>query len=117
MLDNSTQVQVNVPLQFAKFDNGIWIDIRTIEELNNIIVPEQVTAIQFIAQLSFEGINEQMILQVIEALPEPTKTIASASFKRAVFFERNSPFIPLIAQVFSKTKEQIDDIFIKANQL
>ncbi|WP_298118140.1 hypothetical protein [Flavobacterium sp.] len=80
-------------------------------------VPEQVTAIQFIAQLSFEGITEASILEVIDTLPEPNKTIARASFLRAVYFERNNPFIPLVGMAFNKTSEQLDQIFINASKL
>lgn len=112
----STEIEIFVPVTFAKFTGEEWIDIRYSEGLLEE-VPGQVNAIQFIAQLSFEGITEEMILQVINTLPEPSKTIARASFLRAVYFERNNPFIPLIAQAFHKTKEQIDQIFIKANKL
>ncbi len=76
-----------------------------------------VTAIKFLAQLEFEGITEDAILTLINNLPNEQKIIAKISYKRATYFERDNPFIDLIGFAFGKTKEQLDDIFISANNL
>jgi hypothetical protein len=80
-------------------------------------VPETVTAIQFITQLELDGITEDMLLQIIENFPSPTKELARTSLKRAVFFERNNPLITVIGQSLGKTNSEIDMIFINASKI
>lgn len=88
-----------------------------IEAYNKSKVPSKVSAIQFIAQLELQGITEAAIMQVIDTLPEPNKTIARVSYKRAVYFERNNPFISLVGQSFSLSEDEIDQIFINAENI
>lgn len=88
-----------------------------IAEANKPIVPDKVTAIQFIAQLSFEGISEANIMAVIDTLNEPDRTVAKVSYNRAVYFERTNPFISLIGQAFNKSEDDLDNIFINASNI
>ena len=93
----------------------------TKEELPTItvqeIVPEYVTALQFIIQLSLEGISESDIITVINTLSEPNKTIAKVSFYRATIFERNNPLLLIIGQAFEFDSAKLDEIFINANKI
>lgn len=102
--------------------NGVFkyetIDLTESEIFERDLANSQVvSAIQFISQLSFEGITEAQILGVINTLPEPNKTIAKASYSRAATFERNNPFMLLVSQAFGKTELEMDTIFIKAKKL
>ena len=80
-------------------------------------VPSTVTAIQFIAQLSFEGIAQSQILAVIDTLPEPHKTLARVSYDRAATFDRSNALMSVVGQAFGKSDLEMDEIFIKANKL
>jgi len=80
-------------------------------------VPSTVTAIQFLAQLSFEGITQSQIIAVIDTLSEPNKTLARVSFLRAGTFDRSNALMSLVGQAFGKSELEMDEIFIKANKL
>ena len=119
------KIAVSEAIDFSTFIKAKWNGFEFIEgasqtEINNSnkkLVPETVTAIQFISQLSFEGITEDLIMTIIDTLPEPNKTVAKVSYKRAIYFERNNHFISMIGQVFEKTEEQLDQIFINASKI
>lgn len=117
---NLTEVIPESNLLKPYWNGSEWIEGATPEEIaeaNKSIVPEKVTAIQFIAQLSFEGISEQNIMAVIDTLNEPDRTVAKVSYNRAVYFERANPFISLIGQAFNKSESDLDDIFINASKI
>jgi hypothetical protein len=88
--------------------------------LNGVLVndvPTQITAIKFLVQLQLEGVTEANILAIINTLPEPNKTIANVSFKRATFFERDNPLLSLVGQAYGFNSTKLDEIFINANKL
>lgn len=77
----------------------------------------EVSAIKFLIQLELEGVTEANILSIIDTLPEPNKTIAKVSFKRATIFERTNPLLSLVGQVYGFNEAKLDEIFINANKL
>lgn len=88
--------------------------------LNGVLVndvPTQITAIKFLVQLELEGVTESNILAIINTLPEPSKTIANVSFKRATIFERINPLLLLVGQAYGFDSAKLDEIFINANKL
>jgi hypothetical protein len=87
-----------------------------IAEANKPIVPEVITRRQFKIALAVLGKNEQEILNGINQLPEPTKTIALISYTEAGTFERSNPELIFVGKTFLQmTDEQIDEIFIIGN--
>jgi hypothetical protein len=87
-----------------------------IEEANKPIVPEVITRRQFKIALAVLGKNEQDILNGINQLPEPNKTIAMISYTEAGTFERNNPELIFVAKTFLQmTDDQIDEVFIIGN--
>jgi hypothetical protein len=109
------------PLLNTQFKNprlveGVLIEGATAEELTEE-VPTQITAIKFLVQLELEGVTEANILAIINTLPEPNKTIATVSFKRATFFERDNQLLLLVGQAFGFNSAKLDEIFINANKL
>jgi hypothetical protein len=109
------------PLLNTQFKNprlveGVLIEGATEEELAEK-VPTQITAIKFLVQLELEGVTEANILAIINTLPEPNKTIATVSFKRATFFERDNQLLLLVGQAFGFNSAKLDEIFINANKL
>jgi hypothetical protein len=80
-------------------------------------VPTEVSAIKFLVQLELEGVNEANILSIIDTLPEPNRTIAKVSFKRATTFERDNPLLYLVGQAYGFDDAKLDEIFVNANKL
>lgn len=80
-------------------------------------VPTQISAIKFLVQLELEGVTEANILSVINTLPEPNKTIATVSFKRATYFERDNALLLLVGQAYGFNSTKLDEIFINAEKL
>ena len=101
------------------FWNGSeWIENATEEEIieaNKPIIPEIVSRRQFKIALAVLGYNEENILNGINQLPEPNKTIARISYTESGTFERNSNDLNFVAKTFlSLTDEQIDEVFLTA---
>ena len=106
------QTDVEMPTNFRvpKFENNKWIDEYMPE------APELITRRQFKIALAVLGKNEQDILNGINQLPEPNKTIAMISYTEAGTFERNNPELIFVAKTFLQmTDDQINEVFIIGN--
>lgn len=88
-----------------------------IAEYQKSLVPQVITRRQFKIALAILGKNENDILNGINQLPEPTKTIALISYTEAGTFERTNPELIFVGKTFLQmTDEQIDNIFVIGNQ-
>jgi hypothetical protein len=105
------------------FVKPIWngtemIETATAEEIaeaNKPIVPEVVSRRQFKIALAVLGYNENNILEGINQLPEPNKTIARISYTESGTFERYSSDLIFVATNFlDLSSEQIDEVFLTA---
>lgn len=86
-----------------------------IAEANKPIIPEVVTRRQFKIALAVLGYNENDILDGINQLPEPNKTIARISYTESGTFERYSQDLIFVAKSFlNLTDQQIDEVFLTA---
>ena len=110
-----------IPNKIVNIWNGQeWIEGATLQEIqdaNAEAVPNEVKSINFLVQLELEGVTEAGILAIIDTLPEPNKTIARVSFKRATFFERDNALLLLVGQEYGFDSNKLDEIFINANKL
>ena len=80
-------------------------------------VPEIITRRQFKIALAVLGKNENDILNRINQLPEPTRTIAMISYKEAGTIERSNPELIFVGKTFLQmTDDEIDNVFIVGNQ-
>jgi len=111
---------IEKPDEFIKgFWNGSeWIETITqeeLDELNKPIIPEIVSRRQFKIALSVLGYNEENILNGINQLPEPNRTIARISYTESGTFERSAQDLIFVAKTFlSMNDEQIDQVFLTA---
>lgn len=88
-----------------------------IAEYQKSLVPQIITRRQFKIALAVLGKNEDDILNGINQLPEPNKTIARISYMEAGTFERFNPELIFVATNFLQMNEaDIDEIFIIGNQ-
>lgn len=102
------------------FWNGSeWVEGATPEEIaeaNKPIVPHVISRRQFKLALAFLGYNENDILNGIDQLPEPNRTIARISYLESGTFERFSNELIYVGKNFLQlTDEQIDEVFITGN--
>jgi hypothetical protein len=96
-----------------KFDGQNWIEGESLP----IEVPQLITRRQFKIALTILGKNEQDILDGINELLEPTRTLALISYKEAITFERYNPELILVAKThLQMTDEDIDEVFIMGNK-
>lgn len=88
-----------------------------IAEHQQSLVPQVITRRQFKIALAILGKNENDILNGINQLPEPTKTIAMISYTEAGTFERTNPELIFVGKTFLQmTDEEIDNIFVVGSQ-
>jgi hypothetical protein len=104
----------------AKWDGLQWVEGATPEEIaeyQKSLVPQVITRRQFKIALAVLGKNEDDILNGINQLPEPTRTIALISYTEAGTFERSNPELIFVGKTFLQmTDEQIDNIFVVGSQ-
>jgi len=60
---------------------------------------------------------EAQIETVLDSLPEPSKTAANYIWNYGTTVERNSQTVLLIQTTLQLTDEQVDDLFIQANEI
>ena len=104
----------------AKWNGTQWIEGASSEEIaeyQRSLVPQVITRRQFKIALAVLGKNENDILNGINQLPEPTKTIALISYTEAGTFERSNPELIFVGKTFLQmTDEQIDNVFTIGSQ-
>lgn len=103
-----------------KWNGEKWVENATLEQIadfNKPKVPDSVKSIAFMSALELIGITNTMVLQFIETLTPPMNIFVKHSFERATFFERQSPFIPMVGQAFNKTDAELDNVFITAREI
>jgi len=105
---------------FYNFGTKDFYEGATVEEISEYeksLVPQIITRRQFKIALAVLGKNENDILNGINQLPEPTRTIATISYTEAGTFERSNPELIFVGKTFLQmTDEQIDNVFIIGSQ-
>jgi hypothetical protein len=105
---------------FYNFESKEFYEGATVEEIaeyQQSLVPQVITRRQFKIALAVLGKNENDILNGINQLPEPTKTIALISYTEAGTFERSNPELIFVGKTFLQmTDEQIDNVFVIGSQ-
>lgn len=101
--------------------NPDWANIEAIPyeetpEAPVVIVPQDVRTWRIQAVLALMGLEAQA-LALIEALPEPNKTVALKAWKGGSSTERNSATVQYLQSQLGLTDTQVDNIFIQADNL
>lgn len=99
--------------------NGIVIETATPEEIElyfQRLVPQEVSAARFwLAVFELWGIKKSDVLTIIDTLQEPTATRIKIMIEASVF-ERSNPMLLMVAQIFEKTSQELNEVFTTANQ-
>jgi len=101
------------------FETDEFYEGATQEELaeaNKLKAPFEVPLWAMRTVLKQSGLF-QVIIDVIETLEEPTRTIALDFLEYGNFVERKSNTVILIQSISQMTDEQVDQLFIEANKL
>jgi hypothetical protein len=122
--DLETQPENSLPFEVVNFYRPCFdqypnptaiIEGATPEEIREherSLIPQVITRRQFKIALAVLGKNEQDILNGIDQLPEPQRTIARISYMEAGTFERYNPELIAVATNFlNMTEDDIDEVF------
>lgn len=96
-----------------------WEEGATLQELKNFRksqVPQEVQLWRIRTVLKLTQLEAQ-IETVLNNLPEPSKTAANYIWNYGTTVERNSQTVLLIQTTLQLTDEQVDDLFIQAEQI
>ena len=114
--DNQNNIHSVSPIQKPKPD---WIELteaETYAHLNPppvVVIPEQVTRAQGKVALVQANLYTSVI-NYIDNLPEPNKTLAQIAFNETNAWQRSSAWLNQIATDLNITQEQLDDLFVVA---
>lgn len=86
-------------------------------EINKPKVPESISQMKLRKQLILSGISITSIDALIQSLPQPSRDLIYTMWEYAVVFDRANPELNAMAQMLEISSEQLDEIFIKGNQL
>lgn len=105
-------------LDLTTIPSGLSYETIEFQDQQEVIpVPQILTRRQFKIALAVLGKNENDILNGIEQLPEPTRTIARISYTEAGTFERGNSELIFVGKTFLEmTDEEIDNVFVVGSQ-
>ncbi len=89
--------------------------VEPIEETDTE-VPQEVALWKIRVILKVMGL-EELISNAFELLEEPNKTAAKYIFDYGTAIERYSPTVLFLQQALEMTNEQVNEMFIKANEI
>lgn len=89
---------------------------QEISEMNSAIVPAEIALWRIRVILKTMGL-ESTIEGVLEQLSEPTKTGAKYIWQFGTVIERESQTVIILQQALGMTNQQVDEMFIQAEQI
>jgi hypothetical protein len=118
---NSLWTDVGWTESFVKptWDGTQWAEGATQQELEDYRksqVPQEVQLWRIRTVLKLTQLEAQ-IETVLDSLPEPSKTAANYIWNYGTTVERTSQTVLLIQTTLQLTDEQVDDLFIQAEQI
>jgi len=103
----------------ATWDGTQWVEGATqqdLEDFRKSQVPQEVQLWRLRTVLKLTQLEAE-IETVLNNLPEPSKTAANYIWNYGTTVERNSQTVLLIQTTLQLTDEQVDDLFIQANEI
>ena len=99
-----------------------WVDCRSEYEINKEFVPEIISRMNLKIQLLLKGIAIEDIIDTINSIPsymfpDVAKQIAIIKLNEAAYFDRYNADLQLVATLMGLSQTDLDDIFIKGNQV
>lgn len=88
-----------------------------IDTYKKSLIPPSISQMKLRKQLILNSISIASIDALIQSLPNPHKDLIYTMWEYAVVFDRDNAELNQMAQMLGITQEQLDDIFIKGNNL
>ena len=82
-----------------------------------VVEIKDVTPRQIRQALILSGVTMEMIENALDALEEPSKTMARIEWEYSTAFQRDRPFVDAVAQLLGWTSEQVDALWVLAASL
>lgn len=118
----STQENVEKMSTYIKpiLSDGIIIESAAEQEIadfNKSQVPQTASKMRFFLALLDMNITRSMVYDVINQIPDATlKEIVLIKFDLSQEFDRNDGHLIMLANQFNITEDQLDNLFIQANE-
>lgn len=78
---------------------------------------KDVTPRQIRQALILTGVSTTQILDAINSLPEPTKSLAMVEWEYSIAFQRNRPLVSQVGTMLGWNSQQLDDLWDLAGGL
>ena len=114
-----TNIECTEPFVKPTWNGTQWIEGATPQELQDFRksqVPQEVQLWRIRTVLKLLQLETQ-IEDALNNLPEPSKTAANYIWNYGTTVERSSQTVLLLQSVLQLTDEQVDDLFIQANEI
>jgi len=82
-----------------------------------LAVPQIISRKQLMLALYEIGTKDTQVIEILEASPEPQRTILLITFKESAEFKRGSEFITVLGAGLRLSSEDIDALFVAAAKL
>lgn len=76
-----------------------------------------VTPRQIRQAMVLSGLTMQQIEDALNALPEPSRSMAKIEWEYSIAFKRDRPFVAAVGQILGWTGQQVDDLWRLAASL
>jgi len=119
MFDQGNLLTENMIAPFWSFKDKVFYDNANQTQIDDSFkasVPVEIQRWKIVAILQLMNIYDSIIIAINE-LQEPTKTIALTHLENGESVVRNSQTVLFIQSVLQMTDEQVDEIFINANNI
>lgn len=100
-----TELDLNVKVGWAYKDEKLFNDIP------------DVTPRQMRQALILSGVSMQMIEDALNALPDPTRSLALVEWEYSIAFKRQNPLVRTVGVMLGWTSDQLDELWIMAGKL
>ena len=108
--DNTIIVELTVPHtpEIIEAIESVEIDLLPVPD----VTPRQIR----LALIQF-GVSEEMILNAISQLPEPTRSVAKIEWEHSTAFQRNRPLVKAVGQMLNWNDAQLDALWANAKEI
>jgi hypothetical protein len=87
------------------------------EDTNEHAYIPDVTPRQIRQALILSGITIEQVDTALDALPEPTRSLAKTEWEYSISFQRDRPLVASVGQMLGWTSQQLDDLWNFARTL
>jgi hypothetical protein len=120
LVDEYDKYPTNVePYQIVESYTEIDVKNKILHNRYNIItkfVPDEIPLWAFRSSLLLNGLDGQ-VTDLIDALPEPQKSVAKIQWEYGNFIVRDHPLIISLSSALGLTTEQVDNVFLTGSLL